>query len=154
MPHTRPNVFAGPYVDRLDPRRGDAAAVAAALADPSARLVPVWRSRNLLRRAPGPAACLLDAGVHLHHGIDPGQLILLGRFGQHCAFAAEFGGDEAPDLGAEGEYSSTCGLRAARSISTKRACWPTPVRWSPGGAGTGSAAVAAPRCAPNRPVTS
>jgi len=104
MPHTRPNVFAGPYVDRLDPRRGDAAAVAAALADPSARLVPVWRSRNLLRRAPGPAACLLDAGVHLHHGIDPGQLILLGRFGQHCAFAAEFGGDEAPDLGAEGEF--------------------------------------------------
>jgi hypothetical protein len=104
MPHTRPNIFAGPYVDRLEPRRGDAAAVAAALADPSARLVPVWRSRNLLRRAPAPAACLLEVGVHLRHGIDPGQLILLGRFGQHCAFAAEFGGEEAPDLGAEGEF--------------------------------------------------
>jgi hypothetical protein len=51
MPYTRPNIFAGPYVDRLEPRRGDAAAVAAALADPSARLVPGGRRRL-------PPACL------------------------------------------------------------------------------------------------
>jgi NAD+ diphosphatase len=104
MSHSRPNIFAGPYVNRLEPRRNDEAAVAAALADPSARLVPIWRTRNLLRRAPSPAACLLEVGLHLRRGIDPRQLILLGRFGEHYAFAAEFEGEEPPDLGAEGEF--------------------------------------------------
>jgi NAD+ diphosphatase len=104
MSHPRPNIFAGPYVNRLEPRRSDDAAVAAALADPSARLVPVWRTRNLLRRAPAPAACLVEVGVHLRANIDPRQLILLGRFGEHYAFAAEFEGEEPPDLGTEGEF--------------------------------------------------
>jgi NAD+ diphosphatase len=104
MSQSRPNIFAGPYVNRLEPRRKDEAAVAAALADPAARLVPVWRTRNLLRRLPSPAACLLEVGLHLRRGIDPRQLILLGRFGEHYAFAAEFEGDEPPDLGDEGEF--------------------------------------------------
>jgi len=104
MSQSRPNIFAGPYVDRLEPRRKDEAAVAAALADPAARLVPIWRTRNLLRRVPSTAACLLEVGLHLRRGIDPRQLILLGRFGEHYAFAAEFEGDEPPDLGEEGEF--------------------------------------------------
>jgi NAD+ diphosphatase len=112
MSQSRPNIFAGPYVNRLEPRRKDEAAVAAALADPAARLVPVWRTRNLLRRAPAPAACLLEVGLHLRRGIDPRQLILLGRFGEHFAFAAEFEGEEPPDLGTEGEFVD---LRSAGS---------------------------------------
>jgi NAD+ diphosphatase len=102
MSLTRPNVFAGPYVDRLDPPRRDAAAVAAALADPRARLVPVWRSRNLLTRA--PAACLLEVDEDLRAGLDPRQLILLGRFREHVVFAAEFEGEAAPQLTAAGEF--------------------------------------------------
>jgi NAD+ diphosphatase len=104
MASTQPNVFAGPYVDRLEPTRSDAAAVAAALADPLARLVPVWRSRNLLRRTPTPAACLLEVGAGLEAQLEPGDLILLGRYRQHFVFAAEFQGDEAPHIATEGEF--------------------------------------------------
>lgn len=94
----RPNVFAGPYVDRLHPPRHDAAAVEQALLGAAARLVPVWRSRNLLRRRPEPAACLLPLDERLRARLDPGELILLGTFRGQVAFAAEFTDETAPEL--------------------------------------------------------
>jgi len=100
----RPNVFAGPYVDRLDPPRGDAAAVDHALGGSGARLVPVWRSRNLLRRRPGPAACLLPVDEQRLAGLDRGELILLGTFRGQVAFAAEFTGESAPELDPGAEF--------------------------------------------------
>ncbi len=41
----RPNVFAGPHVDRLKLANADADAVARTIADGAARLIPVWKSR-------------------------------------------------------------------------------------------------------------
>jgi len=55
----RPNVFSGPYIDRISISRRDPAALAAALTDPSSRIVLVWRSRNLVRQTPAPQASLL-----------------------------------------------------------------------------------------------
>ncbi len=103
----RPNVFAGPYLDRLAHLRKDDAWVAAALADPRTHVVPVWRSRNLLhRRADGLAAAFLSAA---HVAGDPrlasGEFVLLGRHDGCTYFALELvesapalealGGDEA-----------------------------------------------------------
>lgn len=105
MPDSPPtNVFAGPYVDRLTPSRRDARAVADALAGPSARIVPVWRSRSLLRRSPKPAACLLEFDARLRARLEPGELILLGEFRGQLAFAAEFREEQAPPLDPDAEF--------------------------------------------------
>lgn len=98
------NVFAGPYVDRLTPPRQDAQAVAAALASSAARIVPLWRSRSLVVRRPAPAACLLPLTDELRTQLQTGELILLGKFRDHIAFAAELGGAEPPALHATAEF--------------------------------------------------
>jgi len=100
----RPNVFAGPYVDRLDPPRRDPAAVARALAGPAARIIPVWRSRNLLVGGTGPAACLLPWDEQLLAVVDPAELILLGTFRDQVVFAAELAGESPPALRAQAEF--------------------------------------------------
>jgi NAD+ diphosphatase len=99
----RPNVFAGPYVDRLSLRRDDAGAVAAAIASPSSRVVPVWHSRSLVRRGPTPAACLIPLDERLRTE-DPGALILLGRFHGAATFAVELIGETPPVLGDAAEF--------------------------------------------------
>ena len=53
---------------------------------------------------PTPAACLLEVGAGLEAQLEPGDLILLGRYRQHFVFAAEFQGDEAPQIATEGEF--------------------------------------------------
>jgi len=97
----RPNVFSGPYVDRLSVDRRDAAAVAAALADPAARVVPVWRSRNLVSQAGTPHALLLPAVECRPDSTD--EAILLGRFRGAATFAVEWAG-ETPPATPEGEF--------------------------------------------------
>lgn len=99
----RPNVFAGPYIDRLSLPRGDSGAVAAAIADPSSRVVPIWRSRNLVLRGPVPAACLMPLDDRLRSE-DPGSLILLGRFRGVATFAVELRGDAPPPLAEAAEF--------------------------------------------------
>ena len=49
IPASRPNVYTGSPLDRAGDRRDDDAWIAARLQDPSTRIVPVWRSRSLLR---------------------------------------------------------------------------------------------------------
>lgn len=45
----RPSHFSGPYIERRTDLRRDAAALAAAWADPAARLLPVWDAQPLIR---------------------------------------------------------------------------------------------------------
>ncbi len=106
MPPTeRPNTFAGPYVDRLRPPRLDASAYAEAVAGGKARIVPIWRSRNLLLRAPGAGACLLEVSSALAARLDPADLILLGEFQGHVAFAAELADEQPPALHDAAEFA-------------------------------------------------
>jgi NAD+ diphosphatase len=57
-----PNVFSGPYLDRVAHLRKDEAWLAAALATDEAVIVPVWQSRSLVEVRPtGVAAALLTA---------------------------------------------------------------------------------------------
>lgn len=100
----RPNVFSGPYIDRMSISRRDPAALAAALTDPSSRIVLVWRSRSLVRRTPAPQASLLPLESFRQVLPDQGDLILLGRYNGHATFVAELAG-EAPQLPSEaGEF--------------------------------------------------
>ena len=46
---SRPNVYTGSPLDRVDGRRTDEAWIAGRLADPRSRWVPVWRARTLFR---------------------------------------------------------------------------------------------------------
>jgi NAD+ diphosphatase len=56
----RPNTYAAGGIDRAAHLRGDEAWVAARLTDPQTRIVPVWRSRNLVDLNGAPAPLLLS----------------------------------------------------------------------------------------------
>ncbi len=92
-----PNVFAGPYLDRAAHLRKDAAFVASAGRDPSTLLVPVWRSRSLLRRdAAGWGAGLVESGHELRLAVSDDELVLLGHFRGRTCFALELPGEQEP----------------------------------------------------------
>ena len=62
IPASRPNVYTGSPLDRAGHLRDDDAWIAARLAGPDTRFVPVWRSRSLLREDAGALhAAYLDA---------------------------------------------------------------------------------------------
>jgi NAD+ diphosphatase len=92
-----PNVFAGPYLDRAAHLRKDVAFVAAAARNPQTLLVPVWRSRSLVRReAGGWSAGLVEVRHELRLTIDDDDLVMLGRFRDVVCFAVEVHGDAPP----------------------------------------------------------
>jgi NAD+ diphosphatase len=92
-----PNVFAGPYLDRVAHLRKDAAYLAGALCDPETLLVPVWRSRSLLVRGEhGWVARLVDARTELRAQVPDSELVLLGHFHGHACFAVEIEAETPP----------------------------------------------------------
>lgn len=92
-----PNVFAGPYLDRVAHLRKDAAYLAGALGDPGSLLVPVWRSRSLLIRGDhGWSARLVSARSELRGPVPDSELVLLGHFQGHACFAVEIEGEAPP----------------------------------------------------------
>jgi NAD+ diphosphatase len=83
---SRPNILAGPYVDRLSDWRKDEARIQAALADPQTLFVPVWRDLSLV--------CMQEerASAHLVHSSDLQALdvrayVFLGQYQGHSSFA-------------------------------------------------------------------
>jgi len=111
-----PNVFAGPYLDRVAHLRKDAAFVAAALGDPGTLIVPLLQARNLVRR--GEHACtaaFIEVTHEVRRTLADDQLVLLGNYHGHTCFAAELSADPAialvPDASFE-DLRSTGGLLA------------------------------------------
>jgi len=95
----KPNVFSGPYLDRSAHLRRDAAFVAAALRDPATVIVPLWRARNLVREGDrGLSAAFIETTHTIRDELEDGELVMLGRFQGRVCFAAEIGGEAAPDL--------------------------------------------------------
>jgi NAD+ diphosphatase len=93
-PEARPNFYASGPIDRLGPQRRDPEWVAARLADPTSRLVPVWRSQNLVIDGDAPVAVTLpaDAGlVALSRTV-----VLLGETGGAIHFAVDLSTVEEP----------------------------------------------------------
>ena len=94
-----PNVFAGPYLDRVAQLRKDADWVAAALTDPGTLIAPLWRARNLVRRGEhGSAAAFVQVTHEVRRTLPDDEFVLLGRFHGRAVFAAEIAGDAPPAL--------------------------------------------------------
>jgi NAD+ diphosphatase len=94
-----PNVFAGPYLDRIAHLRKDAAWVANALADPATLIVPLWQARNLVRRGEqSSTAAFIEITHELRNTLPDGELVLLGRFRGRAVFAAEIATESPPAL--------------------------------------------------------
>ena len=98
------NVFGGAFVDRSGERRKDLDWLADAVADENSRFVPVWGDQ-----------CLVDAdtqhAVLLEHQyvekfIDDGELIFLGVFRDHPAFAVAIDSHGEAPLREFGEFQS------------------------------------------------
>jgi NAD+ diphosphatase len=82
-----PNVFAGPYLDRIAHRRKDDAWIAASLAGADSWVVPVWRMRNLLRRTPGGPVAALVPAASFQRQTPAAEPVLLGCHGAKTYFA-------------------------------------------------------------------
>jgi len=109
----RPNVFAGPHVDRLKLANADAEFVTRAIADGSARLIPVWKSRCPVIRKPSPAACLLRFDTSPFAGIAISEMILLGDYHGFAIFTTEIEADSPPPLADGAEFAD---LRLAAAL--------------------------------------
>lgn len=89
-----PNVFAGPYLDRIAHLRKDAAFVSTALAAATTRIVAVLESRvPVIRGEAGWSAAFLRATDLV--ALDAGDPVLLGSFDDTTYFAVEVAKPEA-----------------------------------------------------------
>ena len=109
----RPNVFAGPHVDRLKFANADADAVARAIAEGSARLIPVWKSRCPVVRLPSPSAQLLPLDSGPFAGIAIDELVLLGEYRGRAVFTTEIESASPPELEGGAEFAD---LRLAAAL--------------------------------------
>ena len=90
------NVFAGAFVDRSGERRKDPEWLNRAIDSEDARFVPVWGDQCLAAGDP-PHAVLLQRGQIEDFIADPEELIFLGLFRDHPAFAVAIRGElDAP----------------------------------------------------------
>lgn len=107
---TRRNFYATIDLDRAANQRRDAAWLDARLRDASSRLLPVWRSRNLVTGGDDIVTVTLEAG-HIEVLADgaPAEPILLGLVGGTAYFTLDVSHIEEPDrhdvLGAAGEFA-------------------------------------------------
>jgi NAD+ diphosphatase len=92
-----PNVFSGPYLDRVAHLRKDAAFLVSALGDPDALIVPLWQARSLVRTtAAGRTAAFVEASHEIRRRLADGELVLLGRFRGRVCFAVELDAEPPP----------------------------------------------------------
>lgn len=116
--HTRStrNWFVCYGVDRLTHRRCDPEWVSQRVAGGGARVVPVWRSRNLVADGDTPRAALLaprDLGVYLR---GPESLILLGEGPGATYFAVDLPGEDEEPVQRLSAHGSFQDLRSAAPL--------------------------------------
>jgi len=95
---TRPNAYSGSPIDRASHRRDDQAWIEAALANPEALWVPVWRARNLLSGVAEdrPEAVFLTGPVAESLRGAGGPWAFLGLLGEAPVFAVDLSAAEDP----------------------------------------------------------
>ena len=102
-----PNFYASGAIDRLAGQRRDAAWVAARLADPATRLVPVWRSFNLVIDGESPRPVTLPPEPALLAAA--GTVVLLGSIAETVHFAIDLSAVEEPQalapIGGRGSFA-------------------------------------------------
>lgn len=108
------NPYDLPALDRRAERRAEPGWLDALLGDPETRLVPVWRGRSLIGRAPhGPEAVIRRAGEidwHRHAAV----AVALGEHQGAAYVAVDLSGIEAPEshpsLAGHGEFQDLRGM--------------------------------------------
>ncbi len=89
------NYFSAGGLDRATLLRPQNGWLRERLADPATRIVPVWKSRNLLAGDEVPLPVLLSPDEVRGAGVDCATAILLGTRAQTVYFALELGDDDA-----------------------------------------------------------
>jgi NAD+ diphosphatase len=92
----RPNFYAGSSLDRLARLRRDAGWIADRLADPTTRLVPVWRAQNLVIAGASPTAAWLTIARAQSLLTETREVALLGLIDEVAHFAIEVSDLEDP----------------------------------------------------------
>lgn len=100
----RPNIFAGPYLDRRSHLRERDDWLAQAGRDPGARFVPMWQSQNLFRRGDALGALLLTSEHDAVRATPPDHFVFLGMYREQACFLVELEGEAPPVIGPEGEF--------------------------------------------------
>ncbi|WP_426954092.1 NAD(+) diphosphatase [Muricoccus radiodurans] len=98
IPASRPNAYTGSPLDRVSGQRDDEAFVAGALADPASLIIPVWRSKSLLRgvESGAPEAVLLTREAAEAVLMAGGPWALLGLRDGTAVFAVDVSAAEDP----------------------------------------------------------
>jgi NAD+ diphosphatase len=107
-----PNYYASLPIDRRSEVRRDPAFVAARLEHVQARLIPVWRTKNLVRTAERPAAVWVPR-AHLDHV--PGPRVYLGEWDDTPYFALDLSHIDESEISThapEGEFVDLRGVGA------------------------------------------
>ncbi len=99
----RPNLYASGPLDRADHLRSDPDWLARAVDDSATRLVPVWRSRNLVLGEPGQPEPAFLPGDHPARELTRTEIFLGLRQGVPV-FALDMQPTEDPPLGAYGAF--------------------------------------------------
>lgn len=100
----RPNIFAGPYLDRRSHLREQEDWLTQAIRDPNARFVPVWQARNLFTRGDSLGAVLLAADHVVVQSARTENFTFLGVRHEQTYFMVELEGDVPPEVEAAGEF--------------------------------------------------
>jgi NAD+ diphosphatase len=103
-PPSQPNILAGAYLDRVSHWRKDDASIEAALRDPQALFIPVWKTRSLVAVTETSSSARFIAGARELGDVTREQVILLGRFHDRVCFAIELESEEPPVIAPGAEF--------------------------------------------------
>ncbi len=96
IPASRPNVYTGSPLDRAGDRRDDHSWINERLQDPGSQVVPVWRSRSLLRDQKGLQAAYLAAPDAVPALAAGAAWAFLGLRDEQAVFAVDLSAVEDP----------------------------------------------------------
>ena len=114
----RVNFYAGVGLDRMAERRGDTAWIEKLFRAAESRLIPVWRTRNLIAEGTVPEAVFLSAA---ESAIDAAATLFLGILEDRAYFAADLSHLEEHALPAvTGGRGSFIDLRAVGAIMDRQ----------------------------------
>ena len=103
-----PNFYASGGIDRAAHRRPDEAWIAAQLDSPRTRIVPIWRTQNLILPGDPPQGAVLEANRGLLAGAN--AVVFLGLIDGAAHFAADFSSHGEPPLEEHGRFRDLRGI--------------------------------------------
>ncbi len=114
----RVNFYAGLALDRMTERRSDSAWIESLFRNPNSRLIPVWRSRSLIREGATPEAVFLSTS---DLAVQNDTAMFLGLLGDAAYFATDISHVEEPALpdvvGGRGKFVD---LRAVGAVMDRQ----------------------------------